>query len=201
MYLLGTTYILSQFERKSSLDHIEILTVKMPENSTQNSAKTKKTNANETPGIEKNKSGKIQKKGKNTTMKFRNYVPNDEKLKNFVVPPVEIPKKAEEIDRSLGIVANKEPDLDLSIAPKKLNWDLKRDIEKKLEKLEIRTQRAIVEMMSINFFYFNQNWRRLNLTCFVGEKLNQNKKEDDWNQGYAAHTSKALEESDSEEEN
>ena len=33
------------------------------------------------------------------------------------------------------------------MAPKKANWDLKRDIEKKLDKLERRTQRAILETM------------------------------------------------------
>ncbi|KAG7369825.1 cwf18 pre-mRNA splicing factor [Nitzschia inconspicua] len=32
-------------------------------------------------------------------------------------------------------------------APKKINWDLKRDIEPKLAKLEKRTQKAIVEML------------------------------------------------------
>ncbi|CAN0490442.1 unnamed protein product, partial [Ectocarpus sp. 8 AP-2014] len=31
---------------------------------------------------------------------------------------------------------------ELNIAPKKANWDLKRDVEKKLEKLDRRTQRA-----------------------------------------------------------
>jgi hypothetical protein len=36
----------------------------------------------------------------------------------------------------------------VSIAPKKPNWDLRRDVAKKLEKLEKRTQRAIVELMS-----------------------------------------------------
>ena len=34
-----------------------------------------------------------------------------------------------------------------NVAPTKVNWDLRRDIEKKLEKLERRTQRAIVEML------------------------------------------------------
>lgn len=34
-----------------------------------------------------------------------------------------------------------------SMAPKKLNWDLKRDIRSKLARLEKRTQRAIVEML------------------------------------------------------
>jgi len=32
-------------------------------------------------------------------------------------------------------------------APKKLNWDLKRDIQEKMEKLERRTQRAIVQLL------------------------------------------------------
>ena len=34
-----------------------------------------------------------------------------------------------------------------SMAPKKVNWDLKRDIANKLAKLERRTQKAIVEML------------------------------------------------------
>lgn len=36
---------------------------------------------------------------------------------------------------------------ELNIAPKKVNWDLKRDVEKKLDKLNRRTQRAIVEII------------------------------------------------------
>ncbi|KAK3271952.1 hypothetical protein CYMTET_19724 [Cymbomonas tetramitiformis] len=35
----------------------------------------------------------------------------------------------------------------MSVAPKKANWDLRRDVAKKLEKLERRTQRAMVELM------------------------------------------------------
>ncbi len=35
----------------------------------------------------------------------------------------------------------------VSIAPKKPNSDLRRDVAKKLEKLERRTQRAIIELM------------------------------------------------------
>ena len=33
------------------------------------------------------------------------------------------------------------------MAPKKANWDLKRDVQPKLDKLERRTQRALVEIM------------------------------------------------------
>lgn len=35
-----------------------------------------------------------------------------------------------------------------NLAPRKIDWDLKRDISKKLEKLERRTQKAIVEILS-----------------------------------------------------
>ena len=34
-----------------------------------------------------------------------------------------------------------------NLAPRKIDWDLKRDIAKKLEKLERRTQRAIAELV------------------------------------------------------
>jgi len=36
----------------------------------------------------------------------------------------------------------------VKLAPRKPDWDLKRDIAKKLEKLERRTQRAIAELIS-----------------------------------------------------
>jgi len=35
----------------------------------------------------------------------------------------------------------------LSLAPRKVDWDLKRNIAKKLDKLEKRTQRAIAELI------------------------------------------------------
>lgn len=34
-----------------------------------------------------------------------------------------------------------------TLAPRKPDWDLKRDVAKKLEKLEKRTQKAIVELI------------------------------------------------------
>lgn len=34
-----------------------------------------------------------------------------------------------------------------SVAPKKANWDLKREIGPKLDKLERRTQRAMVQLL------------------------------------------------------
>lgn len=35
----------------------------------------------------------------------------------------------------------------VDLAPKKINWDLRRDCEKRIEKLERKTQRKIVEML------------------------------------------------------
>lgn len=35
----------------------------------------------------------------------------------------------------------------LNLAPRKIDWDLKRDIAKKLEKLERRTNRSIIEII------------------------------------------------------
>lgn len=35
----------------------------------------------------------------------------------------------------------------LNIAPKKPNWDLRRDVQKKLDKLEKRTQKALFKLM------------------------------------------------------
>ena len=38
-------------------------------------------------------------------------------------------------------------DVLLNVAPKKANWDLRRDVAKQLEKLERRTHRAMIEIM------------------------------------------------------
>jgi len=42
--------------------------------------------------------------------------------------------------------ASSEPSV-MVIAPKKVNWDLKRDIAKKLNRLERRTEKALVELL------------------------------------------------------
>jgi len=57
------------------------------------------------------------------------------------------PPKFEEPKAEAKIEEAPQEDVLLNVAPKKANWDLKRDVEKKLEKLERRTQRAILEIM------------------------------------------------------
>eukprot|EP00698_Gefionella_okellyi_P013959 TRINITY_DN3856_c0_g1_i1.p1 TRINITY_DN3856_c0_g1~~TRINITY_DN3856_c0_g1_i1.p1 ORF type:complete len:109 (+),score=27.40 TRINITY_DN3856_c0_g1_i1:71-397(+) len=86
-------------------------------------------------------------------LRFRSYIPKDEKLKEKCM------KDDEDIPTSKKVLAEvatffqeqvlkaeAEADSLLSLAPKKPNWDLKRDVEKKLAKLEKKTQRAIIEL-------------------------------------------------------
>jgi len=52
----------------------------------------------------------------------------------------------EEVKVDLNAVIGDTDEVMLNVAPKKANWDLRRDIAVKLAKLERRTQRAIVEL-------------------------------------------------------
>lgn len=53
-------------------------------------------------------------------------------------------KSSEDIlKEELAAFANAE----VNLAPRKINWDLKKQIEPKLEKLQRRTQRSIVEIL------------------------------------------------------
>jgi coiled-coil domain-containing protein 12 len=80
-------------------------------------------------------------------LKFRNYAPRDGFLRDLRIEAAPLPSMVGEINRKLIMMdARKNEDL-LALAPKKPNWDLKRDIEKKLEALEKRTQRAIVLLL------------------------------------------------------
>ncbi|XP_013190235.1 coiled-coil domain-containing protein 12 [Amyelois transitella] len=82
--------------------------------------------------------------------KFRSYKPQDETLQEAKLDDA-LPAVVEEEVKDL-LEAGKEKvvlqDLDISsLAPRKPDWDLKRDVAKKLEKLERRTQKAIAELI------------------------------------------------------
>uniref|UniRef100_A0A3P9CBG7 Coiled-coil domain containing 12 n=1 Tax=Maylandia zebra TaxID=106582 RepID=A0A3P9CBG7_9CICH len=83
-------------------------------------------------------------------LKLRNYAPEDEELKERQVPKAK-PASVEDKVKDQLEAANPEPiieEVDLAnLAPRKPDWDLKRDVAKKLEKLERRTQRAIAELI------------------------------------------------------
>ncbi|KAG2206956.1 mRNA splicing factor [Mucor mucedo] len=89
-------------------------------------------------------------------LKFRSYTPNDDKLKEHVeiATPNDIGDTIESETKNLTKEAlaqaaeKQKEEVDLfNLAPKKPNWDLKRDVEKKLEKLDRKTQRAIYEII------------------------------------------------------
>ena len=82
---------------------------------------------------------------------FRNYNPKDEDLKSNVLPKPDLTEIRNEIKEQLDSGKPKsliEKEIDLAtLAPQKVDWDLKRDCEKKLKVLERRTQKAIVEII------------------------------------------------------
>ncbi|XP_061852237.1 coiled-coil domain-containing protein 12 isoform X2 [Colius striatus] len=87
---------------------------------------------------------------KHKELKLRNYEPEDEELKKRKMPQAR-PAPVEEMVKDQLEAARPEPLIDevdlANLAPRKPDWDLKRDVAKKLEKLEKRTQRAIAELI------------------------------------------------------
>ncbi|KAM6135054.1 coiled-coil domain-containing protein 12 [Pterocles gutturalis] len=87
---------------------------------------------------------------KHKELKLRNYDPEDEELKKRKVPQAK-PASVEDKVKDQLEAAKPEPIIDevdlANLAPRKPDWDLKRDVAKKLEKLEKRTQRAIAELI------------------------------------------------------
>jgi len=60
----------------------------------------------------------------------------------------------------------------LLVRPRKANWDLKRDVEKKLEKLERKTQRAVLDLIQQKLAAKSDGADTINLSDAVnkGEK-------------------------------
>lgn len=71
-------------------------------------------------------------------------------MKENALPQAEPINVEDEVQDQLKSSEAKEviDELDIAnLAPRKPDWDLKRDVSKKLEKLERRTQRAIAELI------------------------------------------------------
>ncbi|XP_054830982.1 coiled-coil domain-containing protein 12-like [Eublepharis macularius] len=87
---------------------------------------------------------------KHNELKLQNYVPDDEELKQQVVSQAK-PASGEDKVKDQLEVAKPEPiieEVDLAnLAPRRPDWDVKRDVAKKLEKLEKRTQRTIAKLI------------------------------------------------------
>lgn len=111
-------------------------------------------------------------------VKFRNYAPKDDALDKAKEPAskrlkhndesdqieMDQPEEKSELEKALmeakvdaaiakqdaGISASQEASgVHITAAPKKVNWDLKRDIAKKMNRLERRTQKAVVELLRL----------------------------------------------------
>lgn len=81
---------------------------------------------------------------------FRSYQPIDDNLKENSLPKSQPGKVEEKIQDQLEAANVKTvvEDVDLiNLAPRKPDWDLKRDVAKRFEKLERRTQRAIAQLI------------------------------------------------------
>lgn len=81
---------------------------------------------------------------------FRSYNPEDENLKKNTLGEAKSgnieERVLDQLDAGKPVPVIEEVDL-VNLAPRKPDWDLKRDAAKKLEKLERRTQKAIAELI------------------------------------------------------
>eukprot|EP00741_Cyanophora_paradoxa_P023510 tig00021589_g22712.t1 len=83
-------------------------------------------------------------------VRFRNYAPRNPELKELKLPRPELSSVEEQIKKATQhhTASLQETNESLiNVATKKPNWDLKRDVAKRLEKLQKRTQRAILELI------------------------------------------------------
>jgi len=80
------------------------------------------------------------------TLKFRNYFPRDENLRCHMIPfpPDEVGSVLARFEKLSNYT---DDDALLVLAPKKPNWDLKRDIESKLNVLDVQTQSSILQLV------------------------------------------------------
>lgn len=82
-------------------------------------------------------------------IRFRNYVPKDPKLRQFCLPRPSVEELEKQIAKEAqgAVQAAKEEDILSQVAPRRPNWDLKRDVERKITILSRRTDKAIVQLI------------------------------------------------------
>jgi coiled-coil domain-containing protein 12 len=91
-------------------------------------------------------------------IKFKSYTPQTKELQNFIVEAPKlgpeasntVEKTALDIRTQIQAEDQSHQDLDLSnLKPKKANWDLKRDLQKKLDQLDVLTNIAMADLIRI----------------------------------------------------
>lgn len=80
-------------------------------------------------------------------VRFRNYIPRNEALQGKARPPPPPPTFQPLAPATPALLLESSEDPMVSIVPRKPNWDLRRDVAKRMEKLEKRTQRAMILLM------------------------------------------------------
>ncbi|KAL8447070.1 hypothetical protein Emed_004658 [Eimeria media] len=82
-------------------------------------------------------------------IRFRNYVPKDPKLRQFCLPRPSVDELEKQIakEAQAAVQAAKEEDILSQVAPRRPNWDLKRDVERKITILSRRTDKAIIQLI------------------------------------------------------
>mmetsp|Transcript_91138 Transcript_91138/g.162245 ORF Transcript_91138/g.162245 Transcript_91138/m.162245 type:complete len:164 (+) Transcript_91138:79-570(+) len=97
----------------------------------------------------KKKKKQKEEKKDDRSIHFRNYQPRTAELRDQMLPRITSADIEDEIDKEIAdaIEAAEDTEAVLAIAPKKPNWDLKRDVERKMSNLSARTDRAVVQLI------------------------------------------------------
>ena len=82
-------------------------------------------------------------------LQFRNYIPKYKGLQEHCLPKPGVADLEESLDKKIeeAIAKAQQEDQVVCIAPRKPNWDLKRDLERKLEPLQAKTDKAMIQLI------------------------------------------------------
>eukprot|EP01071_Lankesteria_metandrocarpae_P000059 Lankesteria_metandrocarpae@DN100_c0_g1_i1.p1 len=83
------------------------------------------------------------------TLKFRNYRPRTPALRQYVISSASVVQWEAELDNEIKHTIDtwKFGDIASQLQPQRPNFDLKRDLNNKLDTLSRRTDKAIVELI------------------------------------------------------
>lgn len=81
-------------------------------------------------------------------IRFRNYQPRSEVLQGLSVDKPIIPNVEDEVGAAEVAHNDATQEPLLNLAPKRPNWDLKRDLEPQMKRLRAQTDRAILRLIA-----------------------------------------------------
>ena len=87
-------------------------------------------------------------------LRFRNYQPKSEDLKGNEVAPAPLPSVEEQVGAAEALHNDATQEPLLNLAPKRPNWDLKRDLEPQMKRLRAMTDRASARSHSCTQLHF-----------------------------------------------